>query len=52
VLFQFEDGRVCVVHLTWSGSAERNPWPSHRMFPTFEDWVREVMIPDHEDYVF
>jgi hypothetical protein len=51
VLFQFEDGRVCVVHLTSSGFAERNRCPSHRMFPTFEDWVRKVMIPDHEDYV-
>jgi hypothetical protein len=50
-LFQLDDGRVCDVHLTWSRSAERNPWPQHRVFSTLDDWVREVMIPDHEDYV-
>jgi hypothetical protein len=49
-LFQLDDGRVCQVHLTWRRSAEQPPWPRHRMFSTLEDWVREVMVPDHEDY--
>ena len=51
VLFQLDDGRVCQVHLTWRGSAEPNSWPRHRVFSTFEDWVQDVMIPDHEWYV-
>lgn len=51
VLVQLDDGRVCEVHLTWSRSAERTPWPQHRMFSTLKDWVREVMIPEHEHYV-
>jgi hypothetical protein len=50
VLFQLDDGRVCQVHLTWRGSAEQPPWPGHRIFSTLEDWVREVMVPDNEDY--
>jgi len=48
VLFQLDDGRVCVVHLTWRRSAEQHPWPQHRMFFTLEDWIRDVMVPDHE----
>lgn len=50
MLFQLDDGRVCQVHLTWRRSAEQPPWPRHRMFATLEEWVREVMVPDHEDY--
>ena len=51
VLFQLDDGRVCEVHLTWSRSGERHPWPRHRMFFALEEWVRKVMVPDHEHYV-
>jgi hypothetical protein len=50
VLFQLDDGRVCQVHLTWRRSAEQPPWPHHRMFSALADWVREVMVPDHEYY--
>jgi hypothetical protein len=50
VLFQLEDSRVCQVHLTWRRSAEQPPWPRHQMFSTLEDWVRKVMVPDHEFY--
>ena len=50
VLFQLDDGRVCQVHLTWRMSADKPPWPRHQMFSTLEDWVTEVMVPDHEDY--
>lgn len=49
VLFQLDDGRVCEAHLTWSRSAELPPWPQHRAFSSLEDWVRQVMVPDHED---
>jgi len=48
VLFQLDDGRVCVVHLTWRRSVEQYPRPQHRMFSTLEDRVRDVMVPDHE----
>jgi hypothetical protein len=49
VLFQFDDGRFCDVHLTWSGSAETPPWPRHRMFSNLEDWVQQVMVPANEN---
>jgi|SRR5580692_5607677 hypothetical protein len=48
VLFRLDDGRVAGVHLTWRGGAEQNPWPSHRIYTSFEEWAQQVMIPDHE----
>jgi len=48
VLFWLDNGRVADVHLTWSRVAERNPWPSHRIYENFNEWAKEVMIPDHE----
>jgi hypothetical protein len=48
-LFQLKDGGVVQVHLTWSGRAERLPWPWYRVFPSLADWIREVMIPAHDE---
>ena len=48
VLFGLNDGRVADVHLTWRRAAEQNPWPSHRIYASFEEWAQRVMIPDHE----
>ena len=48
VLFRLDDGRVAGVHLTWRRSAEQNPWPNHRIYPSIEEWAQQVMIPDHE----
>jgi hypothetical protein len=48
VLFLLVDGRVSNVHLTWSRTAERKSWPSHRIYASFEEWAQQVMIPDHE----
>src|SRR5580704_2099361 len=45
VLFRLDDGRVASVHLTWRRSAEQNPWPSHRIYASLEEWVSQVMIP-------
>jgi hypothetical protein len=47
-LFRLDDGRVAKVHLTWSRAAEQKPWPSHRIYASFEEWAQQVMIPDHE----
>jgi hypothetical protein len=39
VLFTFSDGRVGVVHLTWSGRAETDPtWPFARMFESIAEF--------------
>jgi len=39
------------VHLTWSGKTEMNPEvPSMELQATFQDWVRERMLPDHKAY--
>lgn len=48
VLFQLDDGRVADMHLTWSRFAQQKPWPSHRVYASFEEWAQRVMIPDHE----
>ena len=48
---RLDDGpSVCVVHLTLEGLPNDIPQPRHRMFSTVEDWVRDVMVPDHEWY--
>lgn len=40
-----------VVHLTWSGKKEIDPkWPSTELFATIEDWEKQCMIPDHEEF--
>ena len=49
VLFQFEDGRVADVHLTYRRAAESFPWPHHEVYPSLEEWMQQAMIEDHED---
>jgi hypothetical protein len=48
VLFRLQDGRVAQVHLTWRRGVEKNPWPSHRIYASFEEWAQQVMVPDRE----
>ena len=53
VLFELEGGEkvLAVVHMTWK--VETDPqWPRTRLFSSWEEWVREAMRPDHEDYIF
>ena len=39
------------VHLTWSRSPIKEPrWPATQFFASWEDWVREKLVPDHEEY--
>lgn len=51
VLFELVDQKcpLAVVHLTWR--KETTPaWPSAKLFESWERWVRDEMIPSHEDY--
>jgi len=50
VLFEVEDNRVvlAVVHLTYQGEANAN-WPKAILFSCWEDWVRDVSIPAHDE---
>lgn len=51
VLFAVDDGSaaLAVVHLTWR--KESDPlWPNTRLFATWEDWVKNEMLPAHEEY--
>ena len=53
VLFEL-DPHLCecaVIRLTWSGRVEMQPGiPVFEIFATFDDWVRERMLPDYEVY--
>lgn len=51
-LFEVMDGsgRVAHVHLTWSKSAERLPWPGATVYGSLEEWVAKVMVPEHEEW--
>jgi hypothetical protein len=49
VLFALEDGRVAVVHLTWSdktGPDTDFPWT--RMFASFDEFSTDEMTPEHK----
>lgn len=45
-----EGAAVACVHLTWIGKPEQKAcWPGTEVFPSPDDWAREVMIPDHQE---
>jgi hypothetical protein len=52
-LFEILDGtgRFALVHLTWDKSEERPPWPGTEIFPNFNAFAEDVMIPQHGDYL-
>jgi hypothetical protein len=43
--------QFAVVHLTWGSRPDRNlPFPSTGLYASFEEWVRECMIPEAEEW--
>jgi len=52
VLFELEGATalLAVVHLTWQ-SENVPPWPITRFFESWEQWVRDDMVPSHEEYI-
>jgi hypothetical protein len=51
-LFQLDDGRVALVHLTWSGKRERDPrCPDTVMYESLEAWEQSSLAVDHADWV-
>jgi hypothetical protein len=52
ILFALDDGRVAIVHLTWSGKTEPvsdHPWTV--LFDSLERFVQDEMKPEHEGWV-
>ena len=41
-LFQLEDGRVAMVHLTFANRPERLPWPGTAIFETLAAWRKAM----------
>jgi hypothetical protein len=52
-LFEILDGsgRLALVHLTWAKTQERLPWPGTSIYPNFEAFAAEVMIPKNQSYL-
>ena len=51
VLFALSDGRVAIVHLTYSRNRERIPdYPITKMFASLDRFVEEAMKPEHRDW--
>lgn len=51
ILVALEDGRVAIVHLTWSGKREPvpdSPWT--KLFDSFDHFVETEMKPAHLDW--
>ncbi|MFG0249886.1 MAG: hypothetical protein ACF8OB_13440 [Phycisphaeraceae bacterium JB051] len=53
-LFELLDGsgRVAIVHLTWSRTQERLPWPETIVCDDLQTFVTEHMLPEHEDWQY
>ncbi len=45
-----EEPACAVVHLTYAGKQEPPNWPETHLFASLDDWERNCMIPDYEDY--
>ena len=42
---------LAVVHLTWTGRAERNTnWPQTTFYTSLHDWIARCMTPDHAEF--
>ena len=50
VLFEVFGGEkpLAVVHMTWRKEADLR-WPRTRWFSDWQDWVKQAMLPDHND---
>lgn len=50
VLFELAGGDMplAVVHMTWRKETDPR-WPNTKLFRNWEQWVREEMIPAHEE---
>jgi len=51
VLFEIQGGDMplAVVHMTWRRETDPR-WPSTKLYQSWEQWVRDEMIPAHEEY--
>lgn len=51
-LFELLDGsgRVADVHLTWGQHQQRLPYPATAIYPSLEDWMSQVMLPQHHEW--
>jgi hypothetical protein len=51
VLFALVGSDECaVVHLTWTGKAERAPLPFTATFPSVPTWASTAMTADHAEF--
>lgn len=51
VLFEVEGGQMplAVVHMTWRKETDPR-WPRTKLFRCWDDWIRNDMLPAHEEY--
>ena len=50
VLFEIDaDMALAVAHLTWRKESDPR-WPTTRFFASWEQWVRNEMLPAHQEY--
>ena len=51
VLFALENGRVAIVHLTWSGKREPvSNYPWTKLFDSLDRFVEDEMKPEHSEW--
>ena len=52
VLFELtgHEKPLALVHLAWGRIPQDPPWPSTEFFASWDEWVQEKLLPDHEIY--
>lgn len=52
VLFEIESPEIpfAVVHMTWRKEVDPR-WPRTKVFRSWQEWVRDEMVPAHDDYL-
>lgn len=51
-LYQLEDGRVAMVHLTWIRRQESDPrWPNTLLYDSLQAWEKGGLAADHAEWL-
>jgi hypothetical protein len=48
-VFRLDDGRIAEVHVTWTGTAERDPWPRTAIFANVDHWRAAWLLRDEAE---
>ncbi|MCE7991365.1 MAG: hypothetical protein HEP71_05265 [Roseivirga sp.] len=51
ILIELEDGRIAVVHLTWTSGREKGPWPLTHIYQNKREFWEQAMKQDISEWI-